>query len=252
MQKSPRKISYEEVHVLFESRGCTLLSTTYVKSKDKLTFICACGRVAEISHDKFKRGQLCGGCRSERTAEKTKHSIEEVRKIFEDGGCKLLTKEYENNKQRMAYECECGKFAEIALSKFLGGQRCIECKGAKISAKLSGANNYMYNPDITDEEREQRRDYPAYREWRKSVFERDEYTCQCCGEVRRTLNAHHIEAYSRAKELRIDVPNGITLCVDCHKQYHRDFYRNDADAESFFDFMFGEYRDPWYAGEIKE
>lgn len=250
VRTSARRINFEEVRDLFESRGCTLLSTTYVKSKDKLSFICTCGRTAKISHDKFKRGQLCGGCRSDRSGEKTRYSIEEVQAMFKDGGCKLLAKEYKNNKQRMPYECECGKYAMIALSKFLGGQRCLVCKSAKISAKNSGANSPMYNPNITDKERAQRRDYPDYNEWRKNVFERDDYTCQCCGETKSTLNAHHIEAYSRVKELRTDVDNGITLCVDCHKQYHRDFYRNDADAESFFEFMFGEYRDPWYAGEI--
>lgn len=250
VRKSARKISYEEVRSIFESRGCLLLSTVYVKSKDKLSFICTCGRKAEISFDKFKSGQLCSGCKGERTAELTRYSLEEVRTMFSDGGCILLATEYSNNKQRMPYECGCGKLAEIALSKFLAGQRCLECKGAKISAKLSGPNSYMYKPDKTDDERERERKYPAYYDWRRSVYERDDYTCQCCGQVGGVLNAHHIESFSRVRELRTDVGNGITLCGDCHKQYHADFYKNDADGESFFEFMFGEYRDPWYAGEI--
>lgn len=71
-----------------------------------------------------------------------------------------------------------------------------------------------------------------YRKWRTEVFERGDYTCQCCG-VRGlpTLVAHHIESFSKilkkhqvktfeeatdCKELW-DVNNGITLCEECHE-----------------------------------
>ena len=108
----------------------------------------------------------------------------------------------------------------------------------------------MYNHDKTMEERIRDRKYTAYYDWRKQVFERDEYTCQCCGQEGGKLNAHHIEAYSRNKELRTELSNGITLCEDCHKEYHSNFYKNDADIETLDEFLTGEYRIPWYAGEV--
>lgn len=48
------------------------------------------------------------------------------------------------------------------------------------------------------------------------VFERDKYTCQCCGKHGGNLNAHHLYNFSERKDLRYDVSNGITFCEACH------------------------------------
>lgn len=57
-----------------------------------------------------------------------------------------------------------------------------------------------------------------YREWRKAVYERDNYICQWCGERGCRLNADHIKSFASYPELRFEVSNGRTLCVDCHKK----------------------------------
>ncbi len=58
-----------------------------------------------------------------------------------------------------------------------------------------------------------------YKIWRKSVFERDNYACIWCGSNKSgTLNADHIKPFADFPELRFDVENGRTLCIDCHKK----------------------------------
>ena len=57
--------------------------------------------------------------------------------------------------------------------------------------------------------------------WRKTIFERDDYTCQKCYQKGNKLNAHHIKSWALFPELRFEISNGLTLCVTCHKKEHK-------------------------------
>ena len=115
----------------------------------------------------------------------------------------------------------------------------------KMSNSLRGAKNPNYkglNPL-----RSYISNLPEYRQWRKSVFQRDDYTCQDCtkrGGIE--LHPHHkkyfsvilsefLQVYSQfspieEKEILArlaitykpfwDVSNGITLCKKCHVLNH--------------------------------
>lgn len=65
---------------------------------------------------------------------------------------------------------------------------------------------------------------PYYANWRSKVFERDNHTCQGCGERGGYLEAHHIKSWSRFPKLRFKVGNGLALCKKCHEK--TDNYKN--------------------------
>jgi hypothetical protein len=96
-------------------------------------------------------------------------------------------------------------------------------------------NLHSYNPVLLsvfeklkpELEKERRRSVEGrrcaeYKAWRKSVFERDNYTCQMCGARGVKLNAHHIFPYAHFPEKRYDIKNGITLCIPCHQKWHKE------------------------------
>ncbi len=57
------------------------------------------------------------------------------------------------------------------------------------------------------------------KEWRRQVFERDNWTCQLCGtRAGGELNADHIVPKWADLRLVFAVSNGRTLCRSCHTQ----------------------------------
>lgn len=58
---------------------------------------------------------------------------------------------------------------------------------------------------------------PEYIQWRKAVYERDDFNCQECKARGGKLEAHHIKPFATHPELRFEVSNGITLCKSCHR-----------------------------------
>ncbi len=64
----------------------------------------------------------------------------------------------------------------------------------------------------------------AFQEWRRKVFERDNYTCQICFRRGGLLEPHRIRNMATHPELAFDINNGITLCIGCHKKV--DKYRH--------------------------
>lgn len=86
--------------------------------------------------------------------------------------------------------------------------------------KRSGKDSPLWKGGVTPLN-EKIRKSPEYKIWRKSVFERDNYTCVWCKAraskgVQVVLNADHIKPFALFPELRFAIDNGRTLCVPCH------------------------------------
>jgi len=73
-----------------------------------------------------------------------------------------------------------------------------------------------HNHKVVDNER---RKY-KYTKWREEALKKDGYKCKLCGS-NKFLHVHHIKSYSKYPELRLEISNGITLCEQCHAEWHR-------------------------------
>ena len=103
-------------------------------------------------------------------------------------------------------------------SPIYGIKRSIETL-ITMSNSQKGEKGSNWKGGITPENEKFRKSF-EYKHWRKSVFERDDYTCQECGERGGSLNAHHILPYRDWREPRfsLNIKNGITLCEKCHNK----------------------------------
>lgn len=134
--------------------------------------------------------------------------------------CKVCSKEFPNvksakNRKTCSREC---------AAKSLIGKPAWN-KGKKWSMehikRISGANSPFWQgkTDLFFRLRRSQR----YKDWRKAVFERDNYTCRKCGaragEGKRVdLQADHIIPFAFYPEMQFELHNGRTLCVPCHKE----------------------------------
>lgn len=81
-----------------------------------------------------------------------------------------------------------------------------------------------------------------YNNWRKSVFNRDMYTCQCCRDKSSKghsvkLCAHHIKNWKDYPNERYNIDNGITLCESCHLTFHSEYGKNKNTLEQLNKFL---------------
>lgn len=110
------------------------------------------------------------------------------------------------------------------------------CENCANTVLHSGKNNPNYKPEIAEEERNNRRNYPAYKDFVKRVLARDNYTCQCCNRQSNNdieIEVHHLGGYHWCIEKRTDDANGITLCTDCHSNYHSLYGKLNNTKEQF-------------------
>jgi len=76
-----------------------------------------------------------------------------------------------------------------------------------------------------------------YKLWRKSVFERDSYTCQKTGQCGGKLVAHHINNFADNKDIRLAIDNGVTLSEKSHREFHKIYSKRNNTREQLIEFF---------------
>ena len=110
---------------------------------------------------------------------------------------------------RIVRHISCEKCSKHIITYVPTQTRCIHCRDK------SGPSNPRWRGGVTPENKRIRASMP-YKEWRSSIFLRDDFTCVLCGQRGGVLHADHIKPFSTHPELRLDIDNGRTLCLRCH------------------------------------
>jgi hypothetical protein len=106
------------------------------------------------------------------------------------------------------------------MTYFYGNKYCSKkCKKDHLQIRYLSENNPNWRGGVKSQNQIGRFSV-KYVEWRNSVFKRDQYTCQKCGQIGKSLHSHHILPWAKNYKHRYDLINGITLCVKCHKEVH--------------------------------
>jgi len=193
---------------------------------------CDCGNTTTVTTSTLTSGHTRScGCLQERIRDLTGQRFGRLTVIS-------LLPERRNRAAVWRCSCDCGNFVDVIGGSLVSeGTRSCGCLARDIASSRKGPLSPSWNPDLTDEDRTARHDYSGYKEWRLMIYKRDNYTCQKCGSVGKKLNAHHIESFSGNPKLRTEMSNGITLCVDCHKDFHHKYSNYDNNREQFEEWM---------------
>lgn len=106
--------------------------------------------------------------------------------------------------------------------------------------KLIGEKNPRWIKD--SEYKRNIRSTNEYNIWRNKIFDKYDYTCQCCGMKRiknsqQEINAHHIKNLSDNIDLAFDENNGIVLCEICHNKFHSIYGKHNNNEKQLQDFL---------------
>lgn len=249
----------EEIKTRCENVELTYINH-YVKKNDKgkvstyVSCYCNCGELLETSLTNItrymKQGKTysCKKCGHEKTGKAHTPTTEEIIIRCQKVGLTYVNHHIKkDDKNRTATYvqclCKCGEQLDIHLSSIMRALRnnkncsCEKCGNVKKSESKKGEKNPAWKPNKTDEEREPGRHIVGYETWKKKVKIKAKYKCDICQcNDTRNLIVHHLDGYNWCREKRTDVSNGVCLCTECHKEFHKKYGQGNNTKEQYIEF----------------
>jgi 5-methylcytosine-specific restriction endonuclease McrA len=126
----------------------------------------------------------------------------------------------------------CSRTCQLSANKFRVGKQGNQTAFKKLDPRTTGEANTNWKGGITPVVESIRR-LPEYKQWRDSIYARDNFTCVKCEQRGGRLNADHapvmfhkiieqhaIKSTEEAVKCALlwDITNGQTLCWSCHKK----------------------------------
>lgn len=211
----------------------TVINKTEQRKNKKAIWYCQCDCGSEVyvrSSDLTTGQQISCGClRNEKASKRLTQNL--IGRKFT--WLTVIKKADTKISSNIVWECKCncGNITYVQ-TKLLNNGNTKSC-GCYNIWKSTGKNHHRYNHKLTNEERLRNRDLRENVVFRKSVFERDNYTCTICGQRNGNHVAHHLNGWNKFPEERFLTDNGVTLCEVCHKKFHSQFGYGNNTKEQF-------------------
>lgn len=201
---------------------------------------CDCGQQFTVEGKALRTGHTksCGCLSRERASEF--HTKNLIGKRF---GRLLVVARAASSQTRAALwraKCDCGAERIIKGNSLRSGATVsCGCFHKETMAARIGKKHQNWKPELTAKDRAHRRlGTPTQKVWMlvsRSARCRDRATCLVCG-AHPSTHVHHLEPWANTRNLRYNLDNLVTLCRECHFQFHF-LYGNNADLEDFEDYL---------------
>jgi hypothetical protein len=232
-------LNIEEVRKVFEERGATLLEEIYKNAKEKMRYICKCGKEHSSNFNNFKSGKdHCPQCALNSRSQKNRLDYETVAKTIRkntDLEINMTKEEYDSMKignRKLRLICKKGHLVYRTTSNLNKNHNCYPC----FYERNRGTNHPNWVHGRSEEHRLHRNNYKTLDiDWKKKVIKRDDYKCVLCGSKNKIIG-HHLNGYNWDVENRYNVDNGVTLCLDHHKEFHKAYGNGWNTKEQYEEF----------------
>jgi hypothetical protein len=202
--------------------------------------ICNCGKSVKATTTDLRRKKggkkSCGCLLYDKITEYGRGLIDIVGKRY--GNLLVIENSGQRKRNRILWKCKCNCGIEkLLLKSSLESGLVVSCgcHKASIAKNRAGDKHWNWKGGITDAHVKDR-NCQNYINWRKAVFSRDGFKCIEC-KVTGVLNAHHLDCFSKYPELRFVIENGVTLCKQCHCNFHKVYGKENNTKFQFEEFQ---------------
>lgn len=130
--------------------------------------------------------------------------------------------------------CACG-VEKLVLACHLRSGKVVSCGcwKAELASKRTGPNSPSWKPELSDADREKRRNYPAV--FARAALEEHGEFCVCCGAEYEEF--HHLDSWRIAPLKRFCVTNVVPVCYECHRDFHDKYGKGQNTLEEFLSYL---------------
>jgi hypothetical protein len=210
----------EKAAETFAARGLRLLEADFrgVDVPMRCIALCGCEKRLTLSNLRIGHGLYCKDCGYKNGSLKRKHNYSYIKSYFEMQQCRLISVKYHGSHEKLRYVARCGHENVVNFHKFKNGGQGRVCKTCAQRGK-----GKAFEADISDFPTLGEPDFHTFSTWRLNVLERDNYVCIICNKQEENVSTHHMSGYNWDELNRFNIHNGVTLCIKCHNNYHKNY-----------------------------